>query len=225
MQTRDLTRTLVLAVTASLLWSASASAAAIDFFVFKASVTLPATAVIERPMEPTDLFIKTKLKSKDLVNLTLGRPLGTKVDKKTEILAIAITFSENAEFSKLIVFDPSQNGAAQVKATIATISSIAFDKGFKKSSIGGSGVGTVEIQETVLGTPSENALHATTLHGGGDGSGPFGFGTIEKAKGKGIVTGELSFTSTKNAVTSTFEGFVTQGKLKGGGKRIGVFTE
>jgi hypothetical protein len=45
-----------------------------------------------RPNENTDIVVTRKLSDKDLVNLALGRPLGSKVDGKTEILAWAGTF-------------------------------------------------------------------------------------------------------------------------------------
>jgi hypothetical protein len=199
-------------------------ASATDFFVFKAGVSLKATMIVQQPSQATDLFIVRKVGPKELVNLALGRPLGSKVDSKTEILGFAVTFAEDAQLSKLIVFDPTQNGIAQVKATVAHLTALDFAPGFKTSSIAGAGIATIAIDATTLGNPAQNGLLASTLNGAGLASGPFGFGTITKGSGKGIVTGRLRF-NVSDGGRSPFDGYVTEGKVKGSGKPIGTFVE
>lgn len=220
MPNRSLVYPRLLIATIAVVLSA-APAFATDFFVFKAGAVLPVATVIEQPAAPTDLFITRKLGPNQLINLALGRPLETKVDAKTEILAVAITFAEDAQLSKVIVFDPSQNGAAQVKATIAHLDTIELARGYKSNGQSGSAAATIAVQATVLGAPAQNGFLASTLHGAGSGGGPFGFGTPEKGAGKGIVTGRLRF----HVAGGLFDGIVTQGKVKASGKRLGVFSE
>jgi hypothetical protein len=212
-----LLRALTLAVGVTIL--AASPARAVDFFVFKAAISLPVFMVIEQPSAPTDRYVSRKLAANDLINLALGRPLGTKVDKNTEVLALAITFAEDADLSKIIVFDPSQNGVAQVKATIARVTSIDLSRGFKGNGQFGYGAVTGAVEPTL--PPGPNGFLASTLHGSGSGGGPFGFGQPEKGSGKGTVTGRLRF----NVDGGLFDGIVVGGKAKASGKVIGVFTE
>ncbi len=208
----------VLVTTLATLFGAT-PAFAVDFFVFKAAVALPVAMVVEQPAEPIDLYVSRKLASNDIINLALGRPLGTKVDKNTEVLALAITFAEDAELSKIIVFDPSQNGVAQVKATVARVTTIDLSRGYKGNGQFGYGAVTGSIEPTLPAGP--NGFLASTLHGAGSGGGPFGFGQPEKGSGKGIVTGRLRF----NVDGGLFDGIVVNGKAKASGKVIGVFSE
>jgi hypothetical protein len=198
---------------------------ATDFFVFKAGVTLPTNTVIERPSEPTDTFLTRKIGNKELVNLALGRALGTKVDGKTEILALAITYDEEAEKSRLIVFDPSQNGTAQIKATLATVDGLSLQCGFKSSSLGGWGTGSATFVETTIGDAAQFALLPSTLTGGASGSGVSDFGKFGKVSGKGVLAGTFSFRFTDAGGTRVFDGLVVNGKFKASGKPIGTFTE
>src|SRR5262249_12973421 len=141
-------------------------------YVFKASLTLPAVQTIVRQNADTDLVVTHKLGDKDLVNLALGRPLGSKVDGKTEILAWAGTFeplSSPTPFTRLIVFDPSQNGIAQVKATIARLQALAYATAYLGSKSDRVGAAAFAVQATA-GSPA-NGLLGGTLHGSGTLSG------------------------------------------------------
>lgn len=211
-------RLVVLAVVSSLLAPVTAFAAN-DFFIFKAAVTLPVSTVISQPSAPTDLFAARKLTSNDLINLALGRALGTKVDKNTEILAVAFSYHENAQLSKLIVFDPSQNGVAQVKATVAHVTSIDLLQGYKSNGEAGYAAGTATFDATQPAGP--NGFLTSTLHGSGAGGGPFGFGQPEKGSGKAVLTGRLQF----NVNGTLFDGIVLNGKAKASGKVLGVYSE
>jgi hypothetical protein len=199
--------------------------AANDFFVFKASLTLPVTMVVIGPQN--DVVVTRKITSNDLVNLALGRALGSKVNSKTEILALAGTFESpsNAPFSKLIVFDPSQNGVLQKVTTVVSLTALDYASAFGNT-IRGTGIATGVVETTTLGVPAQNGLLPSTLVAAATGSGPFQGGMAPlSVSGKGIVTGKLKFTFTVNGITSTFDGFVTAGKIKVSGKRLGIFTE
>jgi hypothetical protein len=218
-------RTIRTFLVALVLLLAPRPATATDFFVFKAALTLPATTVIEQPTAPTDLFLTRKIGNNDLVNLALGRALGTKVDAKTEILALAITYASEATKSRLIVFDPSQNGVAQIKAIVAEVESLTLQYGYKATSIAGVGNGGAIFKETTIGDAASFALLPSTLSGGAAGAGPFGFGQFEKIAGKGTLTGRIRYRFTDGAGTRIFDGIVTGGKLKAAGKPLGTFTE
>lgn len=200
-----------------------------DFFVFKASASLPVLSVLVG-LE-VDKSIKLTLVGNDLVNLALGRPFGTKVDTKTEILALAATFEDpsNAPLAKLIVFDPTQNGLAQVKAVIATLSSLDYSVAFLATSGKGQGIASGNWVATALGDPLKSKLEATPFHVAGEARGPRVQGNqLEKQSPTGIsaLTGRMKFKFTdRKGVTSDFDGFVVKGSIKCAGKRIGIFTE
>jgi hypothetical protein len=218
-------RWLALAFLAQILVARPAAAA--DFLVFPVKVSLPIDMVVVG-ME-TDRVVKKTLKEKDLVNLALGRPLGTKVDKQTEILAVAATFEPPSQspLAKLIVFDPSQNGLAQITTVVAQATALDFESASVKGGAQGQGTASAEIQETVLGDPAQNALHATTILGtaAGKASAYVPPGLDLKVSVKGVVVGRVSFTMTAGGQTTTFAGFVVNGKAKASGKVIGLFSE
>ncbi len=206
------------------------SAAAEDFVVLKASLKLAVKMTIPRPSEATDLVVTRKLKNKDIINLALGRPLSTKVDSKTEILAALGTFEDpsSSPLARLVVFDPSQNGVAQVTTTVIQPTVADFDKAYLSKTSAGVGTGAGVIQTTTLGNPAQNGFIATTVNGGGEGSGSHGLGMISPAvkfKGKGTMVGPIKFNVTEKGVTSTFDGYIVKGEGKISGKPIGVFSD
>src|SRR5580765_2397215 len=87
MRRRHLSLLPALVLVAQVLLPRAAHAA--DFLVFPVKISLPIRSIIIH--FDIDEVIKGTLKEKDLVNLALGRPLGSKVDKKTEVLAVALT--------------------------------------------------------------------------------------------------------------------------------------
>src|SRR5262245_55426795 len=102
------------------------SADATDFMVYKVTVKVVAQMDVLGP--GFDTLLTVKLGNNDVINLALGRPLGTKIDKGV-ILAGAGNFEPHTTSSpseKLIVFDPSQNNAAQVVATVGVGTSLTY---------------------------------------------------------------------------------------------------
>lgn len=199
-----------------------AGAIPVDFFVYNVTLKL-----VVQEVTPGGIVVTRKLGNDEIVNLALGRPLTTKVDKKTEILAGAGTYAEHASESKLIVFDPSQNGPAQVTATVGTLSALDFENAGLPSKTTFLGFGTAQFAPTTLGDPAHNGFLQSTLQGGGNGSGthdPFGLGQ-SKVAAKGSMTGRVRFVFTDTNGTQTFDGFVLKGQAKAGGKALGSFTQ
>ncbi len=198
-------------------------AAAADFLVFPVKASLPLQMVV-LGME-VDQVAKIKLKENDVVNLALGRALGTKVDKKTEILAIAVDFAAPA--AKLIVFDPTQTGPAQVTTTVAT-----DDARLRLGSDVARGAGAGH-DDRCRSRRRRSAIPPTTrctrrpalATGAGKSSAFVPPGLDLKLSVKGIVAGRMSFTTTAGGQTTTFAGFVVNGKAKASGKAIGSFSE
>src|SRR5437868_1409131 len=148
------------------------SAAAVELMVYKVSVKIVAGMVVPSMSGPDAVVLK-KLGNNDIVNLALGRPLGTKVDPKREMLAGAGDFEPrmtNTPNEKLIVFDPSQNGIAQVTATVAVATSLTY-QGAEGSKATGFGFGSGTILDTTVGDPTHNGFISTAVNGGARGSG------------------------------------------------------
>jgi hypothetical protein len=194
---------------------------AADFLVFPAKVSLGIRSIIIG--FEVDQLVKTTLKEKDIVNLALGRPLGSKVDKNTEVLAVALTTEgpSNAPLARLIVFDPSQTGIAAVKAVVAKTTTLDFD-----FAPGGKGQGTVTavVQETTLGTPAQNALHPSTVLATGVGTvGPLVVPGLVKLKA--VVNGRLSFNGIVKGQPTAVSGIIVTGKAAVSGKLLGSFSQ
>ena len=219
----------LLALTLAAALFAPRPAAALDtLYVFKASMKLPVQQVVVRPTENTDLILTRKIGEKELVNLALGRPLASKVDKKTEILAWAGTFENpsSSALARLIVFDPTQNGIAQVKATVMRLQTLDYATAYLGKTSGKVGFATIAVQPTVLGNPSADGFVDGTLNGSGTASGAHlaeinGEFVPPSFNGKGIVGGRIHFKTGGADV----DGFVPFGKTKIGGKILGSFEQ
>lgn len=207
---------------------------AVDYFVFKASVTIPVTYV-DHSGAVVDAVITKTLVNNDIINLALGRVLGTKVDAKTEVLALAAAFDTSGmpPDSKLIVYDPSASGVAVEKLVVAKLTGLTFDEGYLSASSKGQGNGTVAVQPTTAGN-GKNALQASTLYGAGSSSGPhqpvsipINYATIPFAlSGTAAFTGEFKFAADdKQGMPHTYDGTVIKGKMTASGKRLGVYTK
>ena len=205
----------------------------VDLFVWKASIKIAAKSAVFRPDAPTDLIVIRKLKNDDFVNLALGRPLGTKVDKNTEILAGVGTFEDSSAtpLARLVVFDPSQNGLAQVRTTVVRGTSLELQKAYLGATSADIGTATAAIQATTLGNPTQNGFLPTTIFGSGEGSGshlaPPDFSPLGvKLKAKASILGRITFNfTTPSGGQSQFDGFIVKGEVKVSGKPIGMFTE
>ncbi len=195
-------------------------ASSTDFVVYPVKVTLPVSILETSP--GGDSIAKKTLKEKDLVNLALGRALGTKVDKNTEILALqAARYSNDAGEGRLVVFDPSENGMAQVTAVVAQPTSLDFDVAWIENGRRAHGFVEGTFVETTLGDPSKYAIHATDVWIGGGGKGV----GEKKPKGKLVIAGRMSFTNTEDGVTTTYAGFIGKAKAVIAGEPIGMFSD
>lgn len=217
-------RTVIAVGAIGLLVATSQPAAATDFYVYRGKLKIVAKMVIFNPVD-NDTILTRKLGNNDVINLALGRPLGTKVDAKTEILAGAGTYADHAAESTLIVFDPSQNGLAQIKATTGTLTALEFNNAYLASKSQGAGAATVVIAATTLGTPASFGFLQSTFNSSAEGSGAHDpFGGNSKISGKATFGGRLRFNDANAAVTS-FDGFVVKAEAKVSGKPIGGFTK
>jgi hypothetical protein len=208
------------------------SAQPTDFMVYK--VTVKIVAQMDVPGPNFDTLLTEKLGNNDVINLALGRPLGTKIDPGI-ILAGAGNFeprTTNSPIEKLIVFDPSQNGVAQVVAAVGTATSLTYQGGAVSGSKSqGSGFGSGTILDTTLGNPAENGFLTTTLNGGGQSSGGHlgvsgGNIVFPSITGVGSASGPLKFNFTdKNGSVTLFDGIIVKAQGKVSGKPIGSFSE
>lgn len=197
------------------------AAHAADYLVFPVKMSLGIRSIIVG--FEVDQLVKTTLKESDVVNLALGRPLGTKVDKTTEVLAVALTTEgpSTSPLARLIVFDPSQAGVAGVKAVVAKTTALDFD-----AVAGGLGQGTVTavMQQTTLGTPALNALHPSTLYAAGVGTvGPLVAPGLVKLKA--VVNGRVSFDALVKGKPTAVDGIIITGKAQVSGNLLGSFTQ
>lgn len=202
------------------------AAMAADFFVYpvKASLTIR-EAEFDFDLE-RDVLTEVKLKESDVVNLALGRALTTKVDKKTEILALATAFegTTNTPLSKLIVFDPTKTGPARITRTVALAKTIDVESTAVPGAVEGQGIATADMQEN---GDASYALHLTTFFvtGSGKTSPTVPPGADGKITWKGTVAGRISLTKTDGGNTTTLSGFAIKGKVAATGKSIGQFSE
>ncbi len=197
------------------------AARAADFLVFPAKMSLAIRSVIFG--FDVDRLIKTTLKENDVVNLALGRPLGTKVDKNTEVLAVALTTEgpSASPLARLIVFDPSQAGIAAVKAVVAKTTALDFDSAPDGK---GQGMVTAVIQQTTLGTPAQNALHPSTVVATGVGTvGPLVAPGLVNLKA--VVNGRIDFDGLAKGKPTAVNGIIVTGKAKVAGKLLGSFSQ
>lgn len=212
-----------LAALALVLTPTSRASAAVGFVVYPATIKLVVQAI---PDQYGDLILTKKIGNKEIINLALGRPLETPINKGTEILAGAGTYADDAAQSKLIVFDPSQNGVNQIKAVVGTIGSIDFTNIYLAKKSQGAGFGTTVFATTTLGDPAQNGFLQSTLQGSGAGSGNHDpFGGSAKVSGKGSLAGRLRFKFTNAQGTQTFDGIIIKGQAKVSGKPIGSFIQ
>jgi hypothetical protein len=216
-------RSLLLTLAVGTLLAAPDRASAVSFYVYPATFKLVLQSI---PDPYGDVILTRKIGNKEIINLALGRPLSTPIDKNTEILAGAGTYAEDAAQTKLIVFDPSQNGINQIKATVGTISSLDFERAILAKKSQGSGFGTAVFAATTLGNPTQNGFLQSTIQGTGSGAGGHDpFGGSAKISGKGNVSGRLRFVFTDAVGTQTFDGIVIKGQAKVSGKPLGGFVQ
>lgn len=194
--------------------------------VFKATLSLPAQMVVIGLGPDYDKVVRKTLKNNDIINLALGRPLSTKVNTKTEVLAAAVSYESpsNAPLSQLIIYDPTQNGQAGVRAIVATLQTLEWQNAYGPSLNSGFGVARGTILATTVGNPSENGFLASTFSGGGSGTGKHLYIVgDEKASpvASVFIQSHLKFVYTDTQGTHSFDGFVVNGTARLSGKPIG----
>ncbi len=211
---------------AALIVTASA-VQAVDFFVYKITAKLPVLTVAQ--VGGVDKIVTRTFVTNDLINIALGRPLGTKVNSSTEILAVAGVDeldSVNPPASKLIVFNPSTK---KNLATITTVSSLNM-KYVSNSPRGSATVATTQpfVESTV--NPTVAKFFAGTslfLAGSGKGPGadPFDF-RPPVTGGTTMLNGrvKLLITEKTGGTATVFEGLVVKGSMSGGGAPL-LFSE
>ncbi len=191
---------LVLALTAP---ASAAPSVTLEFW--KAALTMEIQ--VGSPGGP---IVKRKLKSNDVVNLALGRPLSTKVDKKTEVLALAGDASTPGPQSSVVVLNPT---TLTITATVWTFTDFTLlnNADFSLNYV----TAEANFVATTLGTPAQNGFHASTIGVAG--------------VGKHADSGALSVTSTAVAGPVSFSdagtlvsGLMLKGKFKTGGASVGA---
>lgn len=200
-----------------------------DYFVFKTTGAFTVNEVIPDPQAPTDTFIQKLFTGNDIVNAALGRKLGSPVNSKTEVLAVAVTYANDAANSQLIIYDTTTTGVAAVKAVIATISNLDLQTGYDKTGEKATAVATIVLMPNGDPTSDPSAIVSGTLTGAAEGS--EGFGSQDTAKNKyvlkvtnGAGTVQGKFTDSKGNVLNV-NGIVTKGFFNASGKYIGTYTE
>lgn len=197
-----------------------------DVGVFKATLSLPAQMVVIGTGPDYDKVVRKTLKNNDIINLALGRPLTTKVNVKTEVLAAAVSYESptNAPVSQLVVYDPTQNGQAGVVTVVATLQTLEWQNAYGPGVNTGFGVASGTFLATTLGNPVENGFHASTFTGSGSGAGKHLYiVSDEKAApvGTASIHSHLQFVYTDTQGTHDFDGYVVSGTARISGKPIG----
>lgn len=197
--------------------------------VFKVTATIPVIQV-DRTGADDKLVTKT-LTTNNLINLAQGRPIAAKFDTKHEVLAADVTFEDDgsvAPLSRLVIYDPAENGAAGVNVVVGTLSEIKFTTAYTGGSTKGVGVGKGTLAATTLGTPAENAIIEATFTGNGSGSGGHIFDKQEKVTATASSafqgTCKFRFKDPKGNVI-VWDGFVLKGAFKLSGKPIGNYLQ
>lgn len=194
--------------------------------VFNAKLMLPAQMVVLGEGPEYDKVVKKTLKNNDIINLALGRPLSTKVNPKTEVLAAAVSFESpsNAPLSQLIVYDPTQNGQAGVVTVVATLQTLEWQNAYGSKVNSGFGVASGTFEATTLGFPSQNGFLASTFTGSGSATGKHLY-IVGDEKASPVATAfiksHLKFVYTDTQGTHNFDGFVVNGTARLSGKPIG----
>jgi len=192
--------------------------------VFAVTMNLPAQMVVVGVQ--SDTVTQITLNNTAIVNLALGRPINTKLNSKTEVLAAAATFEShsNAPQSQLIVYDPTQNGEAGVRVVVATLQTLDWQNAYENTINTGFGIATGTINATTLGNPAQNGFLISTFTGGGSGSGKHLFSVGDaKAAPKANITvhSHIKFVYTDSKGTHNFDGIIANGLGSLAGKPIG----
>ena len=183
--------------------TAPAHAGAVVYEVWKAALSLQ----LQVP-GPSGSVITRKLSNSDVINLALGRPLTTKPDKKTEIVALAGDASTPGPASQLVIFNPT---------TLAVVTKIWTLNNFILVNNPDFSVDFVATNAsfvaTTLGTPAQDGFLASSITVAG--SGKFG-GKGGLSASATSISGPISF----RAGGTLASGIILKGKLKISGKTL-----
>lgn len=219
---------LTLAIAAVLL--APPSAAAVDFFVYKATLSLPVVRV--DTSTGADKLETRIFTGNDLVNIALGRNLGTPVDtKKTEILAVVANEGDDTTIgrqSTLVIYNLETHSVVVTLATVPNVNHQFAYLGLPQKVIVTATVGLAQTSAD----PMKGTIFAATLRGGtifgGASASPFAgqFNPNVSATAKNLAGRmKLAFTDKKGVFTPAYEGFALTGSIKVTGKAIDQFTQ
>lgn len=205
------------------------------YFIFKGSVTIPSTVLVVGQGNAFDKLVKKTFTTNDIVNLALGRKLGSKVDPAKEIFALATYFEDSNRpitnpISKVVIYDKTASGPARIKAVVATLDSLDFVNAYQATRNTGLGYATGKLVAATQGDPAKYGLLQTAITGSGLVSG--GHSTLptpqngfqQKATTMlGTITfeGRLKFNTTDASnVTTVYDGIFNRGVMMFSGKLL-----
>jgi hypothetical protein len=195
--------------------------------VFRVQLSLPAAMVVTGTGANYDTITRMTLNDADIVNLVFGRPLTTKVNAKTEVLAAAVSFqaTNSAPLSQqLIIYDTTQNGQAGVRVVVATLQTLQWQNAYENVVNSGLGIATGVINATTNGTPALDGFLASPFEAAGSALGEhlFNVGDAHASPVASIsIHAQLNFVYTNTKGTHKFNGFVVAGTGSLSGHPIG----
>ncbi|MEA3209656.1 MAG: hypothetical protein QOE70_2713 [Chthoniobacter sp.] len=232
-----------LAILACTLGTSRTALAVENYFVFKVSMTLPLTYVILDFKPGVDKVVTKTLSGNDLVNLSRGRPLGSPVNKDTEMLVLGFTFTHDGldaeqrpitpPLVKLMIYDTTATGAARKVQDLATITTLDYQEAFSSSDTNkGQGICAGKLLKTPAGVPGDSSKNKINedadFHGAASVSQP-GSGTGGPVDSFALtatsVLMRLKITLTDDNGTAPIDGYVLKGTFKTTGKRIDTYQE
>jgi hypothetical protein len=187
------------------------NAVSLSSHFWKATITLPVRYAGTTPAGKHTILTKT-LKSSDIINLALGRPLTTKVDAKSEILALSGNAASPGIGSQIVIVNPT------TRAKVAAVFSLpTFDVIFANPPKDNAAVMYMlgNIQATTAGSPAQNGFDVTgiSIAGAGNVTSAGAFPIASTA-----LCGEIKFRIGGVA----FNGLVTKGALSVSGPSLGT---
>lgn len=170
-------------------------------------------------------IVKKTVTGTDLVNLTLGRPLGTKLDTKKEVLAQNATFETHGQRSEsqLVIFDTTKNGSAGISKVLAEYGTLDWQNAYGDFTNSGFGLATGTL---LAGGTAQNGLSDSSFQGAGAASGKHLFSVGDKNASPvatAIIQGRLKFVYTDAKGAHNFDGIYVKGTGRVSGKPIGGY--
>lgn len=200
--------------------------------VFKVSVTLPVQRVILGKNGAPDKIVTKTLMAADIINLTRGRPLGTKIDTAHEVLAMDVTFEDSTgavtPVSTLVVYDPTIGGKGGIQDVVADLTEVKFTTAYSDAATKGFGVGKGTFRATTKGTPAQHAIVSGVVTGNATSVGPHIFDKQDKTAPAGSCAFEGPFhfrITTMADGTVEWDGFILKGAARVSGKPIGNYVQ